>query len=97
MYKRNYYPNSQNNRTVRRQFSGTDLNIDEIKGKLANYDIWDVQVNRSGNMKTVTVSIENPTQKQLDGLEEIFSCENDFKSLKSECQDFFGSPFWRRN
>lgn len=91
MYQRNY-PYDQD-RTIKRQFSGTHINVDDMRDKLSDYGIDDIQVTQSGNMKTVTVTIRNPTQKQMEGLNNILSCKNEYNSIRKECRDFFDSPF----
>jgi hypothetical protein len=53
------------------KLSGPNLNVNEIRNKLANYGITDVQENKVGNMTTITIRIQNPNEIQLQGIRNV--------------------------
>jgi hypothetical protein len=68
--------NASDSEIFQYQISSSNLNVDEIKNKLANYGITNVQVSRNGNMNTLTVSIQNPNQLQMQGIKQVLLAEN---------------------
>lgn len=64
-------PSGQNYEDFQYQISGTNLDVDEIRRRLADYGINNIHENKNGNMSTLTVKVQNPNESQLEGIRNV--------------------------
>lgn len=78
--------------------TGTNLYLDNIRNKLVQYGITNVQINSIGDISTLSVSVHNPTEIQMQGIRDVLMSHNKFLTPVSfSIPDTFQLPMHKQS